>query len=155
LKVRLKLMLPKKYLILNQKKQAIKLCNVWKEYQPWDRGNKKTWKNDFYNYNKHLKPVFADKLLDTISPFDIEKFIISMKKGKNARGKSYSNASIRHQVILLSRLYSLANKWGLHSGENPCQKVKKPKLNNQITEFLNDDELIRLMEILKNWPDKM
>jgi integrase len=140
---------------LERKKPAIKLCEVWKQYLPWAKQNKKTWRDDFYNYKKHIEPLFSDKQLDEITAFDVEKLISSMKEKKNVRGKPYAMGTIRHQIILLSRLYSLANKWELFTGDNPCQKVKKPKLNNQITEFLKDDELKSLLETLDNWQNKM
>jgi integrase len=140
---------------LSKKKSAPNLDSVWKKYLPWAMENKKSWQTDKYYYEKHLQPSFGNKSLEDISPFDIEKLIIKMKKGKNKRGKPYAMATIRHQIVLLSRLYSLADKWNLYSGVNPCSKVKKPKLNNRITEFMSDDELLRLYSVLDNWPDKM
>ena len=78
-----------------------------------------------------------------------------MKKDKNQHGKPFAPATIKHQLVLLSRLYSVAEMWGLYNGPNPCKKVKKPKLNNQKTEFLTDDELARLLDVLETWPDGM
>ncbi|ACN14838.1 tyrosine recombinase XerD [Desulforapulum autotrophicum HRM2] len=140
---------------IEKPKSAITLQEVWEKYLPWVKVNKKTWLNDQYHYNHHLKPVFADNPLDTISPFDIEKFMVTMKKGKSKRGKPYAAATIKHQVVLLTRLYSVAEQWGLYSGDNPCKKVKKPKLNNQVTEFLTDDELNSLLDVLEKWHNKM
>ena len=78
-----------------------------------------------------------------------------MKKGQNQHGRPYTPATIKHQIVLLSRLYSLASKWGMFPGPNPCQKVKKPTLNNEKTEFLTAEELSRLLQTLNDWPDKM
>jgi integrase len=139
-----------------QKKQAaITLADVWEKYLPWAKGNKKSWRDDQYYYHKHLELVFGDKPLDRISPFDIEKMMTTMKKSKSKRGTPYAPATIKHQVVLLTRLYSVAEKWGLYSGDNPCRKVKKPKLNNQVTEFLSDEELNRLLDTLDQWHNKM
>lgn len=148
---------------LQKKKPAPTLNQIWDKYSPWAKENKKSWKTDKYYYEKHLQPVFGDKRLDAISPFDIEKLIASMKKTKRVIKKKegqeikkpYALATIKHQVVLLTRLYSVAEKWGLYSGDNPCRKVKKPKLNNQKTGFLSDDELIRLFDTLDKWPNKM
>ena len=140
---------------LQKEKAAITLHEVWEKYLPWAKVNKKTWLNDQYHYNRHLEPVFGDKGLDTIAPFDIEKFMLEMKKSKSKRGTPYAPATVKHQVVLLTRLYSVAGQWGLYTGDNPCQKVKKPKLNNQVTEFLSDDELSSLLVTLDEWPNRM
>jgi integrase len=140
---------------IGRNKPSLKLIDIWKRYLPWAQQNKKSWTTDQYYYEKHLAPVFGNKELDRISPFDIERLILSMKNGKNKHNKSYAQATIKHQIVLLSRLYSLADNWGLYDGSNPCKKVKKPKLNNQKTEFLTDDQLARLLEVLNSWPDKM
>ncbi len=131
------------------------LDEVWEQFLAWAKVHKKTWRNDQYYYNRHLRPVFGEKPLDKISPFDIEKFIIVFKKAKKPNGKKYAMATIKHQLTLLKRLYSVAEKWGLYSGNNPCKKIKMPKLNNQVTEFLSDDELKRLMAVLESWENKM
>jgi integrase len=140
---------------LQKKKPAPTLDEVWEHFLPWAKANKKTWKDDLYYYNHHLKPAFGNNLIDTITQFDIEKFMILMKKGKSKRGTPYSLATIKHQITLLNRLYSVAEQWGLYSGENPCRKVKKPKLNNQVTEFLSDEELNKLLYVLEKWDDRM
>ena len=143
----------KEYNIFN--KPIPTLDEVWEKYLPFIMENKKTFRDDVYNYNKHLKSTFGSLRLDRISPFIIEKFMLEMKKKENCRGKSYAPATIKHQLILLTRLYSIAEKWGLYDGDNPTTKVKKPKLNNRITEFLKEAELRRLHIVLAEWENKM
>jgi len=138
-----------------KKAKAVTIDELWAKYLPWIKANKKTWRDDEYNFNRHLRPAFGPRRLDAISPFLIESFIVKMKKGESRRGTPYALATIKHQLVLLTRLYSVAEKWGIYSGDNPCRKVKKPRLNNQVTEFLNDDELGRLLDALRNWPNRM
>lgn len=140
---------------LKRKKPAPTLDQVWKKFLPWAQEHKKSWRTDDYYYRKHIDPVFGKEPLDKISAFDVEKLMLTMKKGKNQHGKPFAAATIKHQVVLLSRLYSIAGKWGLYYGPNPCQQVKKPKLNNKKTEFLTDEELFRLLAVLEKWPEKM
>ncbi len=139
---------------LERKRPAPSLASVWKKYEVWAEENKKSWKTDKYYYGKHLEPIFGTKSLDDITPFDIEKLMVKMKKGKNHHGKPYAPATIKHQVVLLSRLFSLAETWEMYSGKNPCKRVKKPKLNNKKTEFLTDNEFSRLMKTLNKWKNK-
>ena len=137
-------------------RQAPLLSAVWKRYEPWARKQKpKSSQTDFYYYRKHLSPSFSSKRLDQISPFDLEKLMVKMKSTNNERGKPYSAATIRHQIVLLSHLYSLASQWGMYDGSNPCKKVKKPIINNQMTEFLTTEELTRLLNVLDEWQNKM
>ncbi len=135
-----------------RRKRVPVLRDIWKRYLPWAQENKKSWKSDMYIYQKHLQPLFEKKQLDQISPFDVEKLMLTMKQGKNQHGKPYAPATIKHVVVLLSRLFTVAEKWGMYDGLNPCDKVSKPKLNNQVTEFLNDEQLSSLLQVLDNWP---
>ncbi len=137
-------------------KKAPLLSTVWKKYETWAKERKpKSIQTDFYDYRKHIEPNFSYMRLDQISPFDVEKFIVKMKKGKSARGKPYSATTINHQIALLSRLYSIASKWGLYDGFDPCKKITKPKINNQVTEFLTAEELTRLLNVLDEWQNRM
>jgi len=54
-------------------------------------------------------------------------------------------ATIKHQMVLLNRLYNLAKRWGLYKGDNPLDRVELPRLDNLRTEFLSDEEADRLM----------
>ena len=138
-----------------KRNRPITLDDVWDKYLPWAKQNKDSWKSDESRYLNHLQPEFGNKKLSEISPFHIESLVVKLKKGKNARNVPYSPATIKHILTVLGRLYTVAGQWGLYSGDNPCKKVKKPKLNNQITEYLTDDELQRLMDVLRTWPDRM
>lgn len=136
----------------NKNKPAPTLNEVWDKYQPWAEEHKKTWKIDLYNYSKHLQSRYGKKRLDSISPIDIERMKIDLKQGVNKHKKPYTKATIKHQLVLLKRLYNIAKKWNLYDGQNPVDQVQMPKLDNQKTEFFNDDELTRLLNVLESWP---
>lgn len=125
------------------------------EAAPAAQANKKSWYQDYCNYEKHLQPAFGRLPLDKITPFDIEKLTGSMKLGTSKLGRAYAPATIKQQLILLSHFYSLAAKWEMYEGPNPCRKVSKPKLNNQKTEHLADYQLKRLLAVLDSYRDKV
>ena len=133
-------------------KAAPTLGELWAQYLPWAKEHKKTWDDDLLNYRKHLEPRFGRKRLDSISGLDVERMKLEMKKGTSKQGKPYSTATIKHQLVLLKRLYNLAKRWGVFAGENPMDRVEIPKLDNLKTEFLSDEESDRLMKTLDNWP---
>ncbi len=139
-----------------RKKVYPKLSAVWKKYKPWAEEHKpKSFATDKSYYGKHLERRFGDKRLDSITPLDVEGLMLAMKKGRTGRGTPYSPTTIRHVVVLLGRLYSIAETWGIYGGSNPCSKVKKPVINNQVTEFLTDEELLGLLATLSAWPNQM
>lgn len=128
------------------------LAEVWSKYLPWAKEHKKTWDDDMLHYRKHLEPRFSKKRLDAISAMDIERMKVEMKKGLNKNGKPYSPATIKHQMVLLNRLFNLSHRWGLYAGENPMKRVEVPKLDNRVTEFMVDAEVSRLLKTLETWP---
>lgn len=142
------------YEINRNVKQIPTLGEVWTKYLPWAKEHKKSWVDDLRYYRKHLEPRFGKKALDAISPIDIEKMKLDLKKGLNKRGKTYAPATIKHQLVILRRLYNLARKWNLYDGKNPIESVTMPRLNNQKTEFLTDEEVTRLLDTLETWPFK-
>ncbi len=125
---------------------------LWVRYLPWAQESKKTWKCDQYNYETHLKPRWENKALDAITSMDVERLKLDLKKGLSKTGRPYAPATIKHQLVLLNRLYNLAKRWKLYQGPNPMDHVQIPRLDNQITEFLSDEELSRLLDVLKDWP---
>jgi integrase len=140
------------YEINRNVKRIPTLGELWAKYLPWAREHKKTWRNDRYNYDAHLAPRFGKKHLDAISGLDVERLKLELKKSTNKQGKPFSAATIKHQLVLIKRLYNLARRWGLYAGENPVDRVEFPRLDNQRTKFLTDEESDRLMKILDAWP---
>jgi integrase len=130
------------------------LNHVWLEYLLWAKDNKKprSWITDSSYYQKHIKPRFGDRALDSITPFDLERLKGELKKAVTDRGKPYAAQTIKHILIIIRRLYNLAAKWNLHQGPNPIKGVQLPRVDNQVTEFLTEEELSRLLEVLDNWP---
>ncbi len=141
---------------VQKKASAMNLGLFWDEkYLPWLKETKKSWNIDKYNYTNHIEPELGKKSLDSINPFDVEKLVLAMKKKKNKAGAPLSAATIKHQLILLNRIFNVAEKWGVFIGQNPCKKVEKPKLNNEITEYLSANELTRLLDVLEKWENRM
>lgn len=132
--------------------QAVTLDDVWSRYLPWAKENKSSWKDDEYNYLKHLKPVFGVKTLDEIRPLDIEGFVSGLKSSKNAHGKEFRPATIKHQIVLLRRLFNIAIKWDLFQKINPVSRVTIPKIDNQIMEYMTPEQTERLLKTLEEWP---
>jgi|GEM_PF-221115 integrase/ribosomal protein L40E len=133
-------------------KKAVTLADVWAKYLPWAKEHKKSWKDDEWNYNRHLQPRFGAKPLENISALDIERMKLELKKGTNKNGNPFTPATIKHQIVLLRRLFNMAAKWRIYNGPNPVSSVELPKLDNMKTEYLSDDEIERLRNVVDSWP---
>lgn len=133
-------------------KQVPTLQAVWAKYLPWAKEHKQSWKCDKGNYETHLAPRFSKKNLDMISSLDVERMKMELKKGLSKRGRPFAPATIKHQLVLLNRLYNLAKKWGMYDGKNPLDQVEMPKLDNHQTEFLKEEQVVRLFQVLEEWP---
>lgn len=141
--------------IITRKKPIILLDEFWtKHYLPWSQDNKKSWKADHSRYNQHIKPIIGNTSMDKVSTFDIEKLLSGMRKKKSIRGRKFAPATLKEVIALLSLLFTLSKKWGFYKGNNPCEQVHKPKVNNLRTEYLTQDQLINLINTLNTWHDK-
>jgi integrase len=136
----------------HQAKKVPTLNDLWRQYLTWAQEHKKSWRDDRYYYGKHLQPRFGAKTLDSITALDIEKLKTELRKSVDAQGKPYAAQTIKHQVVILRRLFNLARKWNLYDGKNPVDGVQMPRVDNQRTEYLTGDELSRLLATLDDWP---
>ena len=136
---------------IDKKKPAPTLDEVWEKYLEWAKVNKKSWKDDFFNYETHLKPRFGEKTLDKISTFDVSNMIIELKNKLNKQERPYAMQTIKHQVALLRRIFNISINWGLYDGVNPAsgKKIEMPRIDNRVTERLTKEEFGRLLVVLK------
>lgn len=141
---------------ITRKKPAMILDDFWiRHYLPWAKESKKSWKADQSLYNQHINPILGSRAMDKINPFEIEKILSLMRNKKSVRRKALAPATQRGAIILLSHMFSLARRWGIYNGNNPCELVMKPRVNNLLTEYLTHEQHFKLLEVLNVWPDKM
>ena len=133
-------------------KKIVTMHDVWEKYLPFAKEHKGTWRDDDYHYRAHIQPRFGDKALEAITPLEVERMKQELRKGKNRHGKPFAAASIKHHLVLLRRLFNVAIKWNMFEGPNPVSKVSMPRVDNQKTEFLSDEEAERLLTVLDSWP---
>jgi len=77
----------------------------------------------------------AGKTLGEITPGAIEKFKSARLHTVTKRKTKRSPASVKHEIDVLSRIFSLAVTWGL-ADSNPCSRVSRIKLQNQRYRYL-------------------
>jgi integrase len=97
-------------------------------------------KTDLNRWDKHLAS-WGQKRVSSLSQFDMERIRHDMK------GKA--PATIGNTLELLRRLINFGVK------HNLCPRlpftIELPRKNNEVTEYLTDEEVQRLMEVLETW----
>ncbi len=114
---------------------------LWADYESC-KVNKGMVK-DRNRYIKHIQPCFSKKEPSSITHVDIEQFKTSLSGKKPA--------SIRNTLELLRRIANYGQKKQLCKGIQ--FEIEMPKVNNQKTENLTDQELERLLDALNQDTD--
>ena len=95
------------------------------------------------NFKLHILPAFGRMKLSEITPLDCQNFANEMSDKFAVLSKVYSPAK---------RVYEYARKIDLVSGDNPFDKVIRPKRKKQkkIVPFMNKEELRTLLGAIKS-----
>ncbi len=101
-------------------------------------------KTDLNRWEKHIQPILGNKRVSELSELDIERIKRSMKGKKPA--------TIANALELLRRIINFGVK------RNLCPPlgftIELPKKDNEVTEYLSEEESKRLIEILDSWPSQ-
>jgi integrase len=118
-------------------------------YKPWARENKRS----FNSNDKYKLPIicasrcFKGKTFAQISPLIIEKYKQERRAAKLENGNYRKPSTINRELGLISKIFSLAIKYGV-TYANPCSAVSfLPERNNR-TRYLMDEEEPRLFAVL-------
>ncbi|MDE5577883.1 MAG: site-specific integrase [Oscillospiraceae bacterium] len=102
-----------------------------------------------------IYPVIGHIRMDKITPRQIQAFVNSLsKEGANERtGKPLAPKTIRHNLSLISDVFSYAVKMGVVA-ENPCSKVTIPKGEVKEKQIYTPAEVERFLTLLNYEPLK-
>ena len=109
------------------------------KYLEYAKFHKKSWKIDLCRWNTHVK----DR--DYHSQKGIVEILTSMKK------EGYADCTIHHILKLIRRIYSWSIENGYYFESNPCNRIKPPKYDNRVTDYLSVEEINDLIEYLSTW----
>ena len=101
--------------------------------------------NDVYRFKNYLEMEFADKTPEDVTHSDLKKF------RHNLENKRLKPATVRHVLELLRRLANFASKKKLCPGLS--FKIEMPRVENQKTERLSQDQLQKLLNVLDEEQD--
>ena len=117
------------------------------QYLPHAKQNKRTWKNDEEMHRLRLSDRFGETPIDRISRQQVQTF------HNELREEGLAPATADHYLKLIRHGLNLAVDWGLIA-TNPAAKVKQFNVDNQIERYLSDDELKRLMRVLRDYENR-
>lgn len=102
-----------------------------------------------------IYPVIGHIRMDKITPRQIQTFVNSLsKEGANERtGKPLAPKTIRHNLSLISDVFSYAVKMGVVA-ENPCSKVTIPKGEVKEKQIYTPAEVERFLTLFNDEPLK-
>ena len=115
-------------------------------FLPWAKANKRTWVHDKFRSRPLIKAM-GNKTMDEILPILIEKYKRDRRLSKTVRGTERAPSTVNRELELLSKIFSLAIDQGL-AIQNPCQKVKRFREDNERNRYLSDEEEPRLLSVL-------
>lgn len=101
------------------------------------------------NARQHLlwwKQELGSYLLSDIKPNLISQKRDDLLSSPTCKGKSRSSTTVVRYLASLSHAFSIAMRDWEWMEENPVRKISKPKISNERTRFLNDEERARLIK---------
>ncbi len=104
---------------------------------------------------KRVYAAIGHLRMDKISPRQIQAFVNALSKdGANERnGKPLAPKTIRHNLSLISDVFSYADKMGVVA-DNPCAKVTIPKGEQKEKQIYTPAEVERFLTLLSSEPLK-
>lgn len=131
-------------------KQAIPTLTAFMEehYIPYQKERIRGWSRQSDLFKNHLKPTFGDLHLDEISLHSVQKHISSLRR------RGYAASTCNHPFRVLRHAVELARKWGIIES-NQLAGLTLLREENQVNNIMTDDELKRLVNVLKTDRNKV
>lgn len=125
---------------------------VWTEY---DEAHKdRACAKPDASYFAYILPELGDKIPADIVTLDLERLRRNLAKTKSSRtGKTLSAQTQKHVLALLKRMLRWAADMG-HIEPASHLKFKMPTVDNEKTEFMNQDQLEAYLKALDEEPDQ-
>lgn len=129
-------------------------CEEW--FAEYAKPNLRTTTyNSLYHRRLRIYEAIGHLRMDKITARQIQLFINSLSKdGVNERnGKPLSPKSIKHNLSLISDVFSYAVKMGIVA-DNPCSRVTLPKIEQKEKKIYTPEEASKFLDLLNKEPIK-
>ena len=117
-------------------------------YMPYVKVRKRSWKTDLGFYRLRLKAEFGEFRLNQITRQHIQTFHTRMSD------EGLAAATSNHYLKLLKHSLNLAIDWAMLD-TNPASRIPLFHEDNQVENLLSDEQLERLLTVLKTDENRM
>lgn len=127
-----------------KRRQDRTLSEIAKAYFELKGDKLKGRKTDLNRYGRHIQPLLGKRPVSSLAPLDIDHVKTNMR---NHAGGTLSNT-----LELLRRLVN----FGIDKGLCPplSFRIKVPRKDNKVTEYLAPEEAERFLRVLESWPSQ-
>ena len=122
-----------------KEKQEWTISRLWEEYidtKPKTKG----YVVDDQRFKNHIEPILGDKKLEDLAPLDLDRLRLKLLKQKAPQ-------TVKSSLALLKRISNFGKNKRLCKGID--FKITLPKVSNQKTEFLSEEQLKMLLNAIK------
>jgi len=113
-----------------------------KHYLPHAKAHKRSWMRDETLYRIRIKPKFGDRRMNQLTRHELQTFLSELA------AEGMAPASADHHLKLMRHAFNLAIDWGMLDA-NPAIRIKLFNADNKLENYLDEDELGRLIGVLK------
>jgi len=127
------------------RQKAIKewtIKRIWEEYKsthPLTKGIK----SDDGRFKLHIEPTLGDKKFEEVAPLDLDRLRINLLRKKSPQ-------TVKHVIGIIKRISNFAANKRLCRGLD--FKPTSPKVNNLKTEFLSEEQVMILLDVIDKDP---
>lgn len=122
-------------------------------YLPSIKKRKRSWRDDFYRYDKMLAPTLGHIPIQNLTTLDVEKLHLSLTEQESKHGKPYSKSTVNNALMIMKSLTKYACNLGVIANDVSLP-IKLFRLNNARTRFLDIDETKRLLAECETYSNK-
>lgn len=110
-------------------------------YLPYIKSRLRSARTSENRLRQRLLPAFGDQRMNTITRKQLVEFHLQLKS------EGLAGATCDHFVKLVRSMFNLAIQWSVVS-DNPASKIALFNDPNQVENYLNDEQLSRLLAVL-------
>lgn len=132
-----------------QTKKKTTFDDIFREYEKWAKGNKKSYSEDTGVYNNHLIQ-FKNKDIKSLKPIDFERL-------KQEKLKLFKPRTVQNILATARHIINFAIKHELVKNlSNPISngKVKMPEVDNKMLGFLTKEQAELILTTFNTYPNQ-
>jgi len=123
------------------------MSELWVQYEAFAKPRKRSFKRDEVIWRRQIEPNFGNVRINMLTRQQIQSLMTKLK------ATGLAAASVDHVAKLIRRMLNLAVTWEMLS-RNPASRIELFNEDNQVEHYLDDDQLERLVSVLKTYPAK-